>query len=41
VEPSAVIVPRIVLYPEMNVVQADGGEAHFVGTLTRATASPR
>ena len=33
-EPAAIIVPRIILYPETDVVQADGGEAHFVGTLT-------
>ena len=33
-EPAAIVVPRIILYPEKDVVQADGGEAHFLGTLT-------
>jgi GT2 family glycosyltransferase len=32
-KPAAIVVPRIVLYPRTDVVQADGGEAHFVGTL--------
>ncbi len=31
---AAVICPRIVLHPEGRVVQADGAEAHFVGTMT-------
>jgi GT2 family glycosyltransferase len=31
--PAAIVVPRIILYPETEVVQADGGEAHFLGTL--------
>ncbi len=33
-DPAELIVPRIVLIPEENIVQADGGEAHFIGTLT-------
>ena len=33
-EPAAIVVPRIILYPQKDVVQADGGEAHFLGTLT-------
>jgi GT2 family glycosyltransferase len=33
-ERAAIIVPRIVLFPETDVVQADGGDAHFIGTLT-------
>lgn len=32
--PAAVVVPRIILYPERNIVQADGGHAHFIGVLT-------
>src|SRR5262249_31305829 len=30
---AAVACPRIWLYPERDIVQADGAEAHFVGTL--------
>lgn len=30
---AAVICPRVILYPENRVIQADGAEAHFVGTL--------
>ena len=33
-EQADLVVPRIVLIPEEHVVQADGGEAHFIGTLT-------
>jgi GT2 family glycosyltransferase len=32
-EGAAVTAPRIVLFPERDVVQADGAEAHFVGTM--------
>lgn len=32
-EPAELVVPRIVLYPEQDVVQCDGGEPHFLGTL--------
>jgi GT2 family glycosyltransferase len=32
--PAAVVVPRIILFPEGDVVQADGGDAHFIGALT-------
>jgi GT2 family glycosyltransferase len=28
-----VLAPRILLFPEKDVVQADGGDAHFLGTL--------
>jgi GT2 family glycosyltransferase len=28
-----VIVPRILTLPEMDLIQADGGDAHFVGTI--------
>jgi GT2 family glycosyltransferase len=34
VEPAELVVPRIMLIPEDDIVQADGGEAHFIGTLT-------
>jgi GT2 family glycosyltransferase len=30
----AVICPRVRLYPEQDVIQADGAEAHFIGTMT-------
>jgi GT2 family glycosyltransferase len=30
---AAVICPRVILHPENRVIQADGAEAHFVGTL--------
>jgi GT2 family glycosyltransferase len=33
-QPAELVVPRIVLIPEDDIVQADGGEAHFIGTLT-------
>ena len=33
-EQADLVVPRIVLIPEEHIVQADGGEAHFIGTLT-------
>jgi len=33
-DPAELVVPRIVLIPEETTVQADGGEAHFIGTLT-------
>jgi GT2 family glycosyltransferase len=33
-EQAQLVVPRIVLIPEEHIVQADGGEAHFIGTLT-------
>jgi hypothetical protein len=33
-EPAELVVPRIILIPESDIVQADGGEAHFIGTLT-------
>lgn len=29
----AVVCPRILLYPEIKIVQCDGAEPHFVGTL--------
>jgi GT2 family glycosyltransferase len=32
--PAAIVVPRIVLYPGGDTVQADGGQAHFIGSLT-------
>jgi GT2 family glycosyltransferase len=32
-EPAELVVPRIMLYPEQDVVQCDGGEPHFVGAL--------
>lgn len=31
---AAVVCPRVRLHPEREVVQADGAEAHFVGTMT-------
>lgn len=31
--PAALVVPRIRLHPERDVVQCDGGEPHVVGTL--------
>jgi GT2 family glycosyltransferase len=31
---AAVICPRIVLHPADRLIQADGAEAHFIGTLT-------
>jgi GT2 family glycosyltransferase len=31
---AAVVVPRIVLYPRTDTIQADGADAHFVGTMT-------
>ena len=31
---AAVICPRVVLHPDRRLVQADGAEAHFVGTMT-------
>ena len=33
-EQADLVVPRIVLIPEEHIVQADGGDAHFIGTLT-------
>ena len=33
-DPAEIVVPRIILIPEDDIVQADGGEAHFIGTLT-------
>jgi GT2 family glycosyltransferase len=30
---AAIVVPRILLLPEGDVVQADGGDAHYIGTL--------
>ena len=30
----AVICPRVRLHPERNVIQTDGAEAHFIGTMT-------
>jgi GT2 family glycosyltransferase len=35
---AAVAVPRIVLYPRTDTVQADGAEAHFLGTMTLRNA---
>jgi len=32
-EKPAVICPRIILFPELEVVQTDGAEAHFLGTM--------
>ena len=32
-EKPTVICPRVILYPELNIVQSDGAEAHFVGTM--------
>lgn len=32
--PAELVVPRIILIPEDDIVQADGGDAHFIGTLT-------
>ena len=31
---APVICPRVVLHPDRRLVQADGAEAHFVGTMT-------
>jgi GT2 family glycosyltransferase len=33
-DPAELVVPRIILIPESDIVQCDGGEAHFIGTLT-------
>jgi len=33
-DPVAVVLPRIILVPDTHIVQADGGAAHFIGTLT-------
>jgi GT2 family glycosyltransferase len=34
-------VPRLVLYPETDVIQLDGGEVHFVGTMVLRNARAR
>jgi GT2 family glycosyltransferase len=31
---AAAVVPRLVLLPEADLIQADGGDVHFVGTMT-------
>ena len=31
---AAIVVPRIVLHPQADTIQADGGDAHFLGTMT-------
>jgi GT2 family glycosyltransferase len=38
---AAVVCPRIVLYPECQVVQCDGAAAHFIGTMTLRHAYSR
>lgn len=37
----AALAPRIVLHPEGDVVQADGAEAHFIGTLALRNGNRR
>jgi GT2 family glycosyltransferase len=39
---AAVAVPRLLLYPETDLIQLDGGDVHFVGTmvLRNARAQP-